>query len=122
MNQPFPQIESQPKSRRPVIALLLSLSSLLFCCAYFAVNPEGFDHLSSGAYTPLVLASQALLCVGALLPLAGTVLGFLSLKANEANRNMSIAAIVFGLPAFILSAAIFGFMLFLYVVGSTMSY
>ena len=62
-------------------------------------------------YNPLWYVAQALMCVAALLPLTGAILGGLSLRAADANRNLSIAAIVIGIPAFILALLIFGYVL-----------
>ena len=104
------QAEVKKKSNRPVLALLLSLSSLFFCCASFLVNnPNGFDAFMKNS--PLWYVAQALMCVAALLPLTGAILGGFSLRAADANRNLSIAAIVIGIPAFILALLIFGYVL-----------
>lgn len=104
------QAETRKKSSRPIIALLLSLSSLFFCCASFLVNnPNGFEAFMENS--PLWYVAQALMCVAALLPLTGAILGDLSLRAADANRNLSIAAIVIGIPAFILALLIFGYVL-----------
>ena len=101
---------SSKKSNRPILALLLSLSSFLFCCISFAVNnPNGFDAFMES--NPLWYVAQTLMCVAALLPLAGAVLGILSLRAGESNRNLAIAAIVVGIPAFILTTLIFLYVL-----------
>ncbi len=103
--------ESQKKSNRPIIALLLSLSLVFFCCISFAVNnPNGFDAFIEN--NPLWYVAQALMCVAGLLPLMGAILGGLSLRAGEANQNLSIAAVVIGVPAFILALLIFGYVLF----------
>lgn len=112
--------EPQKKSNRPIIALLLSLSSVFFCCISFAVNnPNGFDAFM--ANSPLWYVAQALMCVAGLLPLAGAILGGLSLRAGEANRNLSIAAVGIGVLAFILAALIFAYVLFFVGVFAVMS-
>jgi hypothetical protein len=108
MEQPTPTLK---KSNRPIIAFLLSLSSLFFCCISFAVNnPNGFDAFM--ANNPLWYVAQALMCVAAILPLSGSVLGILSLRAGETNRNLAIAALAIGLPSFLLTTLIFLYVLF----------
>jgi hypothetical protein len=121
MSQQSPfQIESQKKSNRPIIALLLSLSSVLFCCISFAVNnPNGFDAYMENS--PLWYVAEALMCVAALLPLAGAILGVLSLRAGESNRNLSITAIVIGISAFILATLFLAYVLFFVGVFLVMS-
>jgi hypothetical protein len=52
------------------------------------------------------------MCVAAILPLVGAILGILSLRANEANRNIAMASIAIGLPLFILATLIFGYVMF----------
>jgi len=114
------QTESQKKSNRPIIALLLSFSSVFFCCISFAVNnPNGFDAFM--AKSPLWYAAQALMCVAGLLPLAGAILGGFSLRAREANLNLSIAAVVIGVLAFLLAALIFAYVLFFVGVFTVLS-
>ena len=104
------QTEARKKSNRPIVALLFSLSSFFFCCISFLVNnPNGFDAFMEN--NPLWYVAQALMCVAALLPLAGAILGGLSLRAGDSNRNLSIAAVVIGIPAFILALLIFGYVL-----------
>ena len=113
-------LEPQKKSNRPIVALLLSLSSIFFCCISFVVNnPNGFDAFMEK--DPLWYVAQALMCVAALLPLAGAILGILSLRAGEGNRNLSIAAIVIGVLAFILAVLILGYVLLFVGVFAVMS-
>ena len=102
--------EPKKKSNRPLIALLLSLSSIFFCCVSFLVNnPNGFDAFMEN--NPLWYVAQALMCVAGLLPLTGAILGGLSLRAGDSNRNLSIAALVIGIPAFIMALLIFGYVM-----------
>ena len=103
-------VQPQKRSNRPVVALLLSLSSVFFCCISFMVNnPNDFDAFTEG--NPLWYVAQALMCVAAILPLSGAVLGGLALRAGESNRNLAIAALVIGIPAFILATLIFGYVM-----------
>lgn len=98
------------KSNRPIAALILSLSSIFFCCVSFLVNnPNGFDAYMEG--NPLWYVAQALMCLAAVLPLIGAILGGLSLRAGEGNRSLAIASIVVGAPAFLLAALIFGYVM-----------
>jgi hypothetical protein len=64
------------------------------------------------ANNPLWYVAQALMCVAAILPLSGSVLGILSLRAGETNRNLAIAALAIGLPSFLLTTLIFLYVLF----------
>ncbi len=113
-------LEPQKKPNRPIVALLFSLSSIFFCCISFVVNnPNGFDAFMDK--NPLWYVAQALMCVAALLPLAGVFLGVLSLRAGDAKRPLSIAAIVIGVLAFILAVLILGYVLLFVGVFSVMS-
>lgn len=111
MDQQIPAQNNPPqKSKRSIIALLLSLSSFFFCCVSFLVNsPNGFDAFMEN--NPIWYIAQALMCVAAILPLIGAVLGILSLRADEANRNIAIASIAIGIPLFILTTLIFGYVM-----------
>lgn len=98
------------KSSRPVIALLLSLSSIFFCCISFLVsNPNNFDAFMDN--NPAWYIAQVLMCLAGILPLIGAILGGLSLRAREGNRNLAIAALTLGVVAFIGSALILGYVL-----------
>jgi hypothetical protein len=100
----------QPKSNKPIIGLLLSLSSTLFCCISFMIIPQNTASLPTDSV--LWILSQVLMCVATLLPLIGTILGFISLQKNETNRQLAIAALVIGTLSFILTASILAFNLF----------
>lgn len=100
----------QKRSNRPIVALLLSLSSFFFCCISFMVNnPNGFDAYMEN--NPIWYIAQALMCVAMLLPLVGAFLGVLSLRSGETNRNLAMAAVVIGILAFLATAAIFGYVM-----------
>lgn len=103
-------LEPGKRSKRPLIALLLSLSSIFFCCISFLVSsPNNFDAFVAG--NPAWYIAQALMCLAALLPLSGAILGGLSLRAGESNRNLAIAALVIGILGFIVATLIFGYVL-----------
>ncbi len=107
-------MEQQPvtlkKSNRPLAALLLSLSSMFFCCVSILVsNPNNFDAYMEN--NPAWYIAQALMCLAGILPLIGAILGGASLRAKEANRNMAFAALVIGIIAFIWSALVTGYVL-----------
>ncbi|MBI3165718.1 MAG: hypothetical protein IPG44_09340 [Anaerolineales bacterium] len=98
------------KSNRPLVALLLSISSIFFCCLSFLIsNPNNFDAYMEN--NPAWYIGQALMCLAGLLPLIGAILGGLSLRAGETNRNFAIAALVVGIIAFIGSALITGYVM-----------
>ena len=101
----------EPKrSNRPIIALLLSLSSFFFCCISFLVsNPNNFDAFM--ANDPVWYIAQALMCLAGILPLIGAILGGLSLRAGGVNRNLAIAALVIGILGFIMAVLIFGYVM-----------
>ena len=98
------------KSNRPLIALLLSLSSIFFCCISFAISsPNDFDAFMEN--NPAWYVAQALMCLAGILPLIGAILGVLSLRAGESNRNFALAALVVGIIAFIWSVLVTGYVL-----------
>ena len=76
---------TQPKSNKPIIGLLLSLSSIFFCCLSFMISPQNYEELPFSE--PLWIFSQILLCLAGLVPFIGTILGILSLRKGEANRR-----------------------------------
>lgn len=102
--------EIQPKSNKPIIGLILSLSSTLMCCLSIGITPQNVEALPTTSV--LWILSQVLMCVAVILPLAGAILGFMSLQKNELNRQLAIAALVVGILSFITTAAILAFNLF----------
>lgn len=100
----------QPKSNKPIIGLILSSSSILFCCVSFMITPQNTEAVPMNS--TIWVVSQVLMCIAALLPFIGTILGFISLQKNESNRPIAIAALVIGTLSFIITAAISAFNLF----------
>ena len=101
---------NKTKSNKPIIGLLLSLSSIFFCCISFTISPQNFEELPFSE--PLWLLSQFLLCLAGLIPLIGAILGILSLRKDETNRSISITAVVMGILSFIISLLMLGYTLF----------
>lgn len=60
---------------------------------------------------PAWYIAQALMCLAGILPLSGAILGGLSLRAGENNRNLAIAALVIGIIGFIVATLIFGYVM-----------
>lgn len=103
-------VETTKRSNRPLIAFLLSLSSIFFCCVSFLVsNPNNFDAFMQN--NPAWYIAQALMCLAGILPLSGAILGGLSLRAGENNRNLAIAGLVIGIIGFIVATLIFGYVM-----------
>ncbi len=110
MNQTPEILSASKKSNRPLIALILSLSSIFFCCISFVVSsPNNFDAYVANA--PAWYIAQALMCLAGILPLIGAILGGLSLRAKESNRNFALVALIIGILAFILSLLILGYVM-----------
>lgn len=60
---------------------------------------------------PAWYIAQALMCLAGILPLSGAILGGLSLRAGENNRNLAIAGLVIGIIGFIVATLIFGYVM-----------
>ncbi len=104
------QTNTIKKSVLPIIALALSILSTFSCCISFAVNnPNGFDAFIQN--NPVWYVAQALMCLASLLALTGVILGVISIRKKE-NLNISIAALVIGVPTFIAEVLIFGYVMF----------
>lgn len=107
MEQSEPQInESKSQPKLALIALVLSLSSFLFCgisIASFFIFTGDFHYGSSGL---LALFAS---CLGVLAPLAGIILGGVALARKELKKAMAIIAIILGGLAIIAA----GFVLFI---------
>lgn len=101
---------TQPKSNKPIIGLILSLSSTLFCCISIGITPQNVEDFPTTSF--LWTLSQVLMCVAVVLPLSGAILGFMSIQKNEANRQLAVAALAIGILSFITTAAILAFNLF----------
>lgn len=101
---------TQPTSNKPIIGLILSISSIFFCCISIGITPQNVEALPTTSF--LWILSQILMCVAVVLPLAGAVLGFMSLRNNETNRQLAVTALVIGILSFITTAAILAFNLF----------
>lgn len=111
--QSFPEIKSQPKSKRPLVALILALSSAIFCGIPFAIGLMTKDSLFIywGNF-PLWIFAESVLCVGALVTLTGVIVAGISLARKDENKVMAIAAIPFGIIAVVaLVLAMFFFLL-----------
>jgi hypothetical protein len=100
----------QPKPNKPIIGLILSLSSTFLCCISIGITPQNGEAVPMNSV--LWILSQVLMCVAVILPLVGAILGFMSLQKNEANRQLAIAALIIGILSFITTAAILAFNLF----------
>lgn len=92
----FPEIEARPKSKLPIVALMLSLSSSIFCCVSIAIGFMAEDFLINN---PMFLSVQCILCVGAIVPFVGMIAGGISLTDNDANKATAISAILIGIFA-----------------------
>lgn len=101
---------SHARSNRPIIALILSLSSFFFCCVSFLVSsPNNLDAFM--ANDPAWYIAQVLMCLAGILPLIGAILGGLSLRAGEGNRNFALVALVVGILGFIWALLVFGYVM-----------
>lgn len=93
-----PEIEFRPKSKLPIVALMLSLSSSIFCCVPIAIGFMAEDFLII-LNNPMFLSMQCILCVGAIVPFVGIIAGGISLTDNDTNKAIAIPAIFIGIFA-----------------------
>lgn len=101
--------ESSQKSKSAFIALMLSFSSILFCGAAIAINFIFAEYTHYGLAGLMALCTS---CLGILAPLAGIVMGGVTLARKESNKAIAILAILLGLVAMIATGFI-GFSTFL---------
>jgi len=90
--------ESAPKPRLAFVALILSLSSILFCGMTIAINIIFGEYIHYGLAGLMALCAS---CLGILAPLVGIVMGGMTLVRKESNTLMAIIAILLGLIAMI---------------------
>jgi hypothetical protein len=107
----FPEIEFRPKSKLPIVALMLSLSSSIFCCVSIAI---GFMVENFLINNPMFFSVQGVLCVGSIVPLFGMIAGGISLTDKDANKAIAISAILIGIFAIgtIILAILFLFVMY----------
>jgi hypothetical protein len=98
--------ESKPQSKIALIALILSLSSSLFCGVSIALLGIFTDTFHYGPSGFLALCAS---CLGVLTPLVGIILGGVALARKEPQKAMAAIAIILGVLAIIAT----GFVLFL---------
>jgi len=92
--------ESQPKSKLPLIALILSLSSIVFGGISLTLfYGSSLFNLTYFNYGPVGFLASCLSCVGVFAPLVGIISGGLSLARGYPQKRLSIIAILAGILA-----------------------
>jgi hypothetical protein len=102
--------EFQPQSKLPLIALVLSLSPLIFGGVSLVLfYGSSLYNLQYFNYGPVGIFAVCLSCVGVFAPLAGIICGGLSLARGYPQKTISIIAILAGILAMLIMVFVASF-------------
>ncbi len=95
MNQSETANSTSKRQVKPALsALILSLSSSLFCCVSIVSFVGFLDHFHYGPAGMVALCSSLL---GVISPLIGIIIGVRTLAQNKGQKTMAVIAIVLGI-------------------------